>query len=257
MPSMSQLRLYLSIIQIVSYLLVLTKLFRSGLWRKYRYFAWYIAFESLRIPAMLAIPYRTKLYGNVFFATQPIAWLFFVLVVLELFQLVLRNHAGIASLGKKALTLSLVLSTLVSAATLLVELQDTKPESAFLLNFILLDRLVMSSLLVLLLCLVVFLAYFPVPLVRNIRVHAAVFSAYFAVRTSVLFVVTLFGLDMVPIINIVGQSLAIFCLLSWTFLLTPAGEIAPVRQRPTSDQEARLLAQLDAINESLLRSARK
>jgi hypothetical protein len=64
-------------------------------------------------------------------------------------------------------------------------------------------------------------------------------------------------MDTVVIINIVGQSVAIFCLLTWTFLLTPAGEIVPVRQRPTSDQEARLLAQLDAINESLLRSARK
>jgi hypothetical protein len=257
MPSMPQLRLYLTIIQIVSYLLVLTKLFRSGLWSKYRYFSWYIAFESLRIPVMLAVPYRSKLYGNVFFATQPISWLFFILVVLELFQLVLRNHAGIASLGRKALTLSLVLSTVISGATLLIELQEIRPESAFLLNFILLDRLVMSSLLVLLLCLVAFLAYFPVPLVRNIRVHAAVFAAYFAVRTSVLFVLTLFGMDTVVIINIVGQLLAIFCLLTWTFLLTHAGEIAPVRQRPTSDQEARLLAQLDAINETLLRSARK
>ena len=64
----------------------------------------------------------------------------------------------------------------------------------------------MSSLLVLLLCLIAFLTYFPVPLVRNIRVHAAIFSAYFAVRTSLLFVVTLFGLETVRILNIVGQS---------------------------------------------------
>ena len=91
---MQKLRLYLTIIQIVSYLLVLTNLFRSGLWRKYQYFTWYIAFESLRIPVMLAVPYRSKLYGTVYFATQPISWLFFILVVLELFQLVLRNHAG-------------------------------------------------------------------------------------------------------------------------------------------------------------------
>ena len=257
MPSMPQLRLYLTIIQIVSYSLVLMNLFRSGLWRTYRYFCFYIVFEMLRLPGMLAIPYRSPLYAKFFYATQPIAWVLFVLVVLELFQLVLRNHAGIATLGRKALTWSLVLSTVVSGATLLIELDERRPESAFLLNFILLDRLVMSSLLVLLLCLIAFLTYFPVPLVRNIRVHAAIFSAYFAVRTSLLFGVTLFGLETVRILNIVGQSLAIVCLLSWTFLLKPSGEIVPVRERPSSEQEARLLAQLEALNETLLRSARK
>jgi hypothetical protein len=254
---MQQLRLYLTIIQIVSYSLVLMNLFRSGLWRRYRYFCLYIAFEMLRVPTMLAIPFRSQLYGRLFFATQPIAWILFVLVVLELFQLVLRNHAGIATLGKKALTWSLVLSVVISGATLLIELQEIRPESAFLVNFILLDRLVMSSLLVLLLCLIVFLTYFPVPLVRNIRVHASIFSAYFAVRTSVLFVVTLFGLETVRVVNIVGQMLAIACLLSWIFLLKPTGETVPVRQRPSSEQEARLLAQLEALNETLLRSARK
>src|SRR6476659_4294940 len=147
MPSMPQLRLYFTIIQIVSYSLVLMNLFRSGLWRRYRYFCLYIAFEMLRVPTMLAIPFRSQLYGRLFFATQPIAWILFVLVVLELFQLVLRNHAGIATLGKKALTWSLVLSVVISGATLLIELQEIRPESAFLVNFILLDRLVMSSLL--------------------------------------------------------------------------------------------------------------
>jgi hypothetical protein len=211
----------------------------------------------LRVPAMLIIPYRSRLYGKFFFATQPMAWILFVLVVLELFQLVLRNHAGIATLGKKALTWSLVLSVVISGATLLIELQEIRPESAFLMNFFLLDRLVMSSLLVLLLCLVVFLTYFPVPLVRNIRVHASIFSAYFTVRTSLLFVVTLFGLETVKVLNIVGQMLAIACLLSWIFFLKPAGEIVPVRHRPSSEQEARLLAKLEALNETLLRSARK
>jgi hypothetical protein len=257
MSWMQQLHVSLTILQIGSYLLLLSKLVRSGLWRKYRYFSLYIAFESVRLPLMTALPYKSKLYAHVFFATQPIVWILFVLVVLELFQLVLENHAGIASLGRKALTGSLVLSALISGSTLFFELQNTRPEAALLFNFFLLDRLVMSSLFVLLICLIAFLAYFPVPLVRNFRVHASVFSAYFAARTILMFVVTLFGLDTIAMLNLAGKLLAIICLLSWTFLLTPAGEIAQPVQRPTSDQEARLLAQLDAINETLLKSARK
>ena len=254
---MQQLHVSLTILQIGSYLLLLTRLFRSGLRAKYRYFSLYIAFESIRLPLMSSLPYKSKLYAEVFFATQPIVWILFVLVVLELFQLVLQNHAGIESLGRKALKWSLILSALISGSTLLFELQNARPESAILLNFFLLDRLVMSSLFVLLLCLIAFLAYFPVPLIRNIRVHASVFSAYFAARTILMFVVTLFGLETIAMLNVAGKLLAIFCLLSWTFLLTPAGEIPPAVQRPSSDQEARLLAQLNAINESLLKSARK
>jgi hypothetical protein len=257
MSWIQKLHVSLTILQIGTYLLLLTKLFRSGLWTKYRYFSFYIAFESIRLPLMSALPYRSKLYAHTFFATQPIVWILFVLVVLELFQLVLQNHAGIASLGRKALTWSLIVSALISGSTLLFELQNNRPESALLFNFFLLDRLVMSSLFVLLLCLIAFLTYFPVPLVRNIRVHASVFSAYFAARTILMFVVTLFGLETVAMLNVAGKLLAIFCLLSWTFLLTRAGELAPVRQRPTSEQEARLLAQLEALNDTLMRSARK
>ena len=117
----------LTILQIVSYLLLLTKLFRSGLWTKYRYFSCYIAFESFRIAVMMALPYRSKLYAHIFFATQPIVWLFFILVVLELFQLVLQKPRRDRFVGKKSIDLSLILSAVISGATLLIELQEIGP----------------------------------------------------------------------------------------------------------------------------------
>jgi hypothetical protein len=257
MPSKSTIFQYLTIIQIGSYLLLLMKLFRSTLWRKYRYFTFYLVFEALRVPIMSVIPRATDIYALTYFATQPIIWILFVLTVLELFQLVLRNHVGIASLGRKALSLSLAASALISVSTLLFELQRKNADSAFLYNFMLLERLVMMSLLVLVLCLIGFLSYFPVPLTRNVRVHACVFAAFFAVRTTLLFVRTWFGREMVVVLNVVAYIVMIACLLAWFRLLTPEGEAAPQRVKPSSDSEARLLAQLDALNETLLRSARK
>ncbi|HYI92831.1 MAG TPA: hypothetical protein VEX68_04755 [Bryobacteraceae bacterium] len=257
MPSKSIVLQYLTIIQIGSYLLLLTKLFQSTLWRKYRYFTFYLVFETIRVPLMSVIPRKTDAYAITYFSTQPIIWLLFVLTVLELFQLVLRNHVGIASLGRKALSISLVLSALISVSTLVFELQRQAPESAFLYNFMLLERLVMMSLLVLVLCLIAFLSYFPVPLTRNVRVHASIFAAFFAVRTTLLFVRTWFGRDVVASLNVVAYVAMIACLLAWFRLLTLEGEAAPQKVRPSSDSEARLLAQLDALNETLLRSARK
>lgn len=252
-----QLRTFLTIIQIGAYLLLLTNLFRSGLFGKYRYFGWYITLELTRLSVMSLLPLQTQIYAHVYFATQPIVWLFYVLVVLELFQLVLRNHAGIASLGRRALTWSLAGSALVSGLTLLVDLQTGSSEHALLYNFMLLERLVMTSLLLLLLCLTVFLGIFPVPLTRNIRVHTAVFAVYFAVRTSLLWIRTIYGVEQAQILNLAGATLAIGCLLAWTTLLGSSGETVPVRVKLKSEAEERLLAQLDAINETLLRSARK
>lgn len=257
MQWVAELRWYLTIIQIGAYPLLLIKLFTSGLTGKYQYFCWYIAFESVRVPLMWSLPFRSSTYAHLYFGTQPLIWFFYVVVVLEIFQLVLRNHAGIASLGRKTLKWSLIASGLISGATLLFQLQNKSTESAVLFNFALLERLVMTSLLVLLLCLIAFLSYFPVPLTRNVRVHAMVFATYFAARTVLFWVRTWFGEQAGPALNMVGAALAVGCLFSWILLLSRAGEGVAEQRRPATESEARLLAQLDALNDTLLGSSKK
>lgn len=257
MHLISEFRWYLAVIQIGAFPILLTKLLRSGLYGTYRCFTWFVAFECIRLPLMWLIPFRSPTYAHVYFATQPILWFLYVLVILELFQLVLRNHAGISSLGKKALTWALVVSAGISGATLLFQLQEKTAESAVLFNFALLERLVTTSLLILLLCLIAFLSYFPVPLTRNVRIHALIFATYFAARAVVFWVRTLFGEQVGPVINLVVLALSVGCIISWTFLLTRAGEALATRQRPAPETETRLLAQLSAINDTLLRSSKK
>jgi hypothetical protein len=252
----SDARTYLTIIQIVGYVLLLRKLFATNLFDKYRYFGFLILAEAVRLPVMASIPIRSKQYAEAYFITTPVVWVLFVLVLLEFFQLILKNHKGIASFGKKALSFSLASSVLVAASTLLLDLQHTKTESAVLFNFMLLERLVMTSLLVLLLSLIAFAAYFPIPIAPNIRVHASVFAVYFSVRTAIFFIRLLFGVEVVDTINLGLLTLGTACLYAWTILLNPAGEMLPARPAPSPADE-RLLAQLEAINQSLLRSARK
>jgi hypothetical protein len=160
-------------------------------------------------------------------------------------------------LSRKALTWALMISAVISFSTLLLDLQRRNTDSAMLFNFMLLERLIMTSLLVLVLCLIAFLSYFPVPLPQNGRVHACVFATFFAVRTALLFVRTWFGPDTVAVLNIVAYLVMIGCLIAWAWLLSPQGEVVPHRTRPSTESEERLLAQLDALNETLLRSARK
>ena len=262
MPALSQLRTILTFVQIVLYVLLLSKLLRSDLLKKYRYFSLLIGFEAFRLVLLsYVLRPRTDAYAHGYFTTAPIAWLLLALALLELFQVTLKNHIGIASTGRKAVIWALFISTVISLSTLIVDLQYMEAESQFnsalLVNFLLLERLIMTSMLVLLLCLVGFLTYFPVPLAGNVRVHLCVFALYFAMRTGLLFVRFLFGTHWAPTITVFSHVLGIGCLLVWTVLLARLGETTPLVRHAEPESEARLLAQLESINETLLRSTRK
>jgi hypothetical protein len=254
--SITEIRNWLTIGQIVGSLLLLSKLLVSKLSVKYRYFSYLIAAEVVRLIYMELLPRASNLYGYSYYATAPIIWVLLVLVVLEFFQLVLKDHVGIATAGKKAVSGALILSAIVAGVTLLFDLQRTSTEAALLYNLTLLERMVTTSLFVLLLCLILFASHFPIPVSRNLRVHASILSVYFGVRTAVFFIRLIFGLEVLPMVNVTLHMLSVCALIGWTVLLSPAGETTRAR-RPSSASEERLLAQLESINETLLRSARK
>jgi hypothetical protein len=256
------MRTILTFVQIVLYVLLLSKLLRADLFKKYRYFSLLVGFEAFRLVLLsYVLRPRTDAYAHGYFTTAPIFWILLASVLLELFQLTLKDHVGIASIGRRAVTWALIASAVIASSTLVMDLQYTKAESQFnsalLMNFFLLERLIMTSLLALLLCLVGFLAYFPVPLARNVRVHLCIFAVYFAVRTGLSFVRSVFGPEWVPTVNVFSHLLGIACLLAWTALLARQGEITPLVRHSQSTSEARLLAQLEAINNTLLGSTRK
>src|SRR5688500_18193860 len=105
------LRPYLVVAQIVAHVLVLTRIFSGGLHRIYKWFTGYILFETVRVSVMGLLPIATKLYGQVYFASQPITWCLYLLVIVELYQLTLKNHVGIATPGRRVLTIALSVST--------------------------------------------------------------------------------------------------------------------------------------------------
>ena len=164
MPTMSDLRTYLTFVQIGTHVLLLTKLFRAKLLSKYQYFGMFLGFELLRLTIVSFVQLKSSLYAHFYFATQPMLWTLFVLMMLELFQLVLRNHPGIASLGRKALTWSLMASALTSAMNCLSICSSRITNRHCSSTSCCWSRLVMTSLLLLILCLTLFLSYFPVPL---------------------------------------------------------------------------------------------
>lgn len=247
-----------TILQILAYGLVAIKLIRSGLSGTYRYLTGLMLFECARVATAGFLRRGSDLYGYFYVFSQPVLWLLYALVTLEVFHVVLRAHPGIAAFSRRSVTVAVVLAALLSASTLAL---FRKPDSPYWLleSFFTIERVVLCSLLFFVVLLILALAWFPVPLTRNALVHAGVFTFFFGTSTAALLVRTLVGPQAAGMASIALIAATLISLVLWGVLLTPEGEQRKVKAgyRRSPDDEDRVLAQLDAINRTLLGSARK
>ena len=254
-----QLRPYLNAALVFAYAVLAWRLYQTRLHRVYRWFFASVSFETVRVAVMSSIDIRTNLYAELYFTTQPITWILYLLVLLELNQAALRNHPGVASFGRKFVGWALIGATAASLASLFVDLSSRSTGSAYVSTFLLIERLVMLSLFLFLLLLTGFLAYFPIPVNRNLVIHARIFAIFFFVKTLVLIFRNMIAGEMIYPINTAVQVLSLVCLSGWITLLSEKGEhvAAPSSRWRDPASEERVLAQLDAINQTLLSSAKK
>src|SRR5690349_13643479 len=90
------------------------RLWRTGLYKRYRALFGYLLFRFFFY--LLAIFWfndvRSASYQKFFILTQPLGWLFSVLVLRELYGLVLEKYRGLSTLGRwfvyAGLTISIV-----------------------------------------------------------------------------------------------------------------------------------------------------
>ena len=251
---------------------LLVRLWVIGLHRIYRCFAAYLLFAVVRDLFLLGLPWALRLlegrpnrpfannaYAYFWLATEPMAWVFYVLVVLELYSLILQNYKGIASLGRWVLLAGLATAVIISVMTLSADLSGAPDRSPLLRHMLVIDRGVVSSLVIFLLFISFFLAWYPVPLNRNVVVHSIVYAGYFLSMALVVLLRNVVGSGVTQTVNILASCVTVVCLLVWIRFLTLAGETVKVRMRPqfAADQEQALVDHLSAINSTLLRASRK
>src|SRR5215510_13183368 len=98
------LTLFLQIATVAGLLLTALRLYLSGIYRRYRFFFSYLIFAAAQLASALLIHNpRSNLYAYFFLLTEPVLWVFYVLVVLELYSLVLEQHRGLFTAGRWAL----------------------------------------------------------------------------------------------------------------------------------------------------------
>lgn len=246
--------LFLIFLQLTAQLGLSLRLWRTGLWRVYVYFFSYVLLALLQTIVLLALTYGTVEYGYAWMVLEGLAICFYTVIVLECFASVLHDLGGIASISRRYIKMTVLVAILV--ALLVMGLEKT-PQTVFQ-YFYVLERVVVSSLLIFVLLMIVFLVYYPVPLSRNVIVYSAGYAVYFLTKATGLFIRNV-SYDWQSQISTVLIAVSTGCLMFWWLFLNRGGETKTVvighKWRP--EDEERLLSQLKAINTSLARSARK
>jgi hypothetical protein len=244
---------FLLVLQFAALVGLCFRMWQAGLHREYPYFFSYLMVALLQSALLPTMPYGTVLYGYVWIVVEGLVVCFYALIVLECYATVLHGLVGIARISRRYIKIALALSVLI--ALLLLGLEKS-PVMLFG-YFYSFERAVVSTLVAFVLLITAFLAYYPVPLSRNVIVYSVGYAVYFLTKAAALFVKNL-GLrwdrPLADLLIIVSTG----CLVFWMFALSRSGEskIVVIGHSWHAADEERLLSQLKAINASLSRAAR-
>jgi hypothetical protein len=244
----------LLILQLGVLLALCVRIWVSGLHKIYVNFFRYLILEVLQALIPLLVPVESRLYRDLFVTSEVFIVTFEALVVLELYSVILRDLAGIAKIARRYIKITLAFAILVSLLPLSFE-KTPNTLTGYLFIF---ERPILSSLVVFVLLICGFLAYYPVPLGRNVIVYLAGYAVFFLTIATMQFINNM-GYFWNRQKSSVDMGITVACQVLWLLALSRQGEEKRVvvghQWNPGDDQ--RLLHQLEAINASLLRSGGK
>jgi len=247
---------YLWAVAIAANAILVVRLYALGLHKSYPYFFTYLIFQTARSLALIAFPVSSFTFAYIFVYTQPVLWVFYVLVVLEVYDKVLNDWKGIKSLGQWALYGSLVIAVGVSFLTLIPFWG--KEDSKLLFWVTTVERGVLTSVLLFLFLILLFLSRYPLHLRRNIIVHCVVYTIFFLGLSMTLLVRNVRGWAIMPTLNHVVEIISLACYGVWIIFLTKKGEERTVALKHSDPaDERRRIEQLKLLNDTLLRAVRK
>ena len=227
----------------------------SGLHVRYRYLFAYLVFLVPYSVWPILLDIHSKIYFRVWLATEPLNWIFEILVVRELCGLVLERYQGLCTLGRWAMYAGMALSAAISFATLLPRISTTMPQRSLLLFYVAgANRGVNLALAVFLLLMMTLGSRFPLPLSRNVVLSAVLFTLLFLSNTMAMLIHTLFDRSTSPLVDTGLMAVSAASLAILFLALSSDGEAVQVELahlRP--DLEARLLTTLEDLNAMVLR----
>ncbi len=235
------------------------KLFWTGLFRVYRAFAAFLVISVVRVVALTMMTPNAAEYVTFYIVTESIQLILYILIVMELYGLIFRQYPGIRTGSQWALGSALMASMVVAFLSLSPDMGARLARGTAFDQLMVAERGIVSSMVLLILLVTAFLAWYPVRLPHNLVVHSGVFAVYFLSKSALILYRNLTGVAADRTISLVVMGLAGLCLCLWIVKLQRIGETSTVVVGRLSDreEEERLIAQLKGVNSALARMTRE
>jgi len=251
-PDLATFRSVISLISIPVYFVVAWVLYRRNLWRAYRYFWICLIVEGLALGATLLAGGARRPTLLIYKIAQPIMWVLYVLMVLEVFRKVFARFPGIARFAQRVVVLSMLVAFVFALLSVPGELARGWSGSSILIRYSVILRTITSALTLYMILIAAFLVWMPVPLPPNTIRHSYLFFFYFIITTGVHYVLNTNLGGYVQVANLTISILTLVALLSWLFLLREDGENPPTSPgMAPARAPSEILNRLESLNQSL------
>jgi len=229
------------------------RLWWTGLYRTYPYFFSYLGLALLQTAVLTPIPFSSFAYRDAWMISEGLVLCAHVLVILELCKVILRGLPGITTVARRYIKWTLGIAVVGSLLLLGVERAPLGMYGYFLAC----ERAIVSSLVFFVLLMMGFLVYYPLPLNRNAISYSIGYGVYFLTKAAAIFVRNLAPTWHRPVSTTL-VSISTVCLSFWLFALSRRGETRAMGalHHWSSEEEERLLSQLQTINAGLNRGLR-
>jgi hypothetical protein len=230
----------------------------NGLYRRYPVLCSYLAFGVVSGAVPLVLKSSSQVYFAVYVGIQPLIWMFYVLMVREVYGLALASHLGLRTLGRWAMYAATTVSVGVSLLSILPKITPKTPQISRSIGYVFaVDRGVNFALVLFILLILFFLSRYPVPLSQNVVRHSSILFLYFLSNTAAILLRSIYGPGAISVeISTVLTGASTVVSLAWLFLITPAGEEIRKVAGIAPEHEQRILEQLDSLNAALLKISR-
>lgn len=202
--------------------LLLVRAARSNLLKKFPLFYFYIAFVMLRdlFGTPIYMHYRS-FYGSFYWATALLAAAVSYGVLMEIYSRSLKNYPGAARFFRVLLfVMFLAIATLVAVSSL----SAAQPSAIRAIG--LMDRNLRQLQAVLLICLLALLAYYKIPMGKNLRGVVLGYALFIGANVITLTFITHPAAGLAPFMRMIEPLFYMVTLLIWSVTLwAPSAEV--------------------------------
>lgn len=255
------------VIDLVLGSLLIVKLWKSGLYKAYSAFWFFLIVDLLGSYGWLVtrLDPRHLDYRVVWLCTSIPVWLLTLSMVYRHMEKILINLPGIAKLSRTVLNTAYVIAVTAGLLTTYFQYGTRGPwDSEKFLNYLLALGIILAGTfatvaLCVFLTMLTFLIWFPVSVPKNVASLTAGLFLYFSAKTVLLLAPSSWSQQSVRLISFCITIVSSICFAFWVVLITPDGEKSVSRlqlPRRSLDKE-KLIRQLELMDHSLAPVARR